>query len=68
MLNIIEESQAPLDDQAAQDRYLKNVKSALDDHKDVDARLAREKLTEMRLKKKRKNKERKGLGPLDDEE
>ena len=51
-----------------QRKYLKRVKKALKEHEEADASLARLKLTEMRLKKKRKMKDRRGGGQDDDAE
>lgn len=39
---------------------MNQVKSKLQENEDLDKRLAREKLTQMRLKKKRKMRERQG--------
>ena len=51
-----------------QRKFLKRVKKALKEHDEADTSLARQKLTEMRLKKKRKMKDRRGGGQDDDAE
>jgi hypothetical protein len=66
-VKIMKESEVDVTDKD-QRKYLKRVKKALKEHEEADASLARQKLTEMRLKKKRKMKDRRGGGQDDDAE
>jgi hypothetical protein len=66
-LRILEESEASAIDSEGEDRYIKSVKTALQENVDSDKQLARKKLTEMRLKKKRKLRERRGAAQGDED-
>ena len=65
-VKIMKESEVDVTDKD-QRKYLKRVKKALKEHEEADASLARQKLSEMRLKKKRKMKDRRGGGQDDDD-
>lgn len=60
-VNIMKESDVDVTDKD-QRKFLKRVKKSLKEHDEADTSLARQKLTEMRLKKKRKMKDRRGGG------
>ena len=58
-MNIIDEDQASIDSEGEQ-RFMTKVKSQLEKTQVADKKLAREKLTELRLKKKRRLRGRRG--------